>query len=59
MSKVALVNPGPAGKANYGLTEPHSLGYLASYLEQHDVEVRIVDQLAGDGVLHRLKSLRW
>jgi anaerobic magnesium-protoporphyrin IX monomethyl ester cyclase len=56
MSKVALVNPGPAGNANYGLTEPHNLGYLASYLEQHDVEVCIVDQLAGDDVMARLES---
>ncbi len=48
MTKIALINPGknPA----FGGNEPLSLGYIASYLEQHGIEVTIIDELAGDDV---------
>lgn len=45
MIKVVLVNPGK--DKQYAVQEPLNLGFLASYLEKHKVEVKIIDQLAG------------
>ena len=45
MTKAALVNPGK--DKQYSTQEPLNLGFLASYLEKYGIEVRIIDQLAG------------
>lgn len=46
--KVALVNPGKNPK--FAVQEPLNLGSIASFLLDHDVEVVIIDELAGDNV---------
>ena len=46
--KVALINP--AAKGTGATVEPLNLGYIAGYLEQNGIEVRIIDQMAGDEV---------
>ena len=46
--KVALINPAIGGMKP--TTEPLNLGYIAGYLEQNGIDVRIIDQLAGDDV---------
>lgn len=52
--KVALVNPG-RGK-RWTVSEPLNLGYIASYLEQNDIEVKIIDQLAGQDVKKEISA---
>lgn len=44
MVKIALINPGK--DKQYSTQEPLNLGFLASYLEKHNIEVKIIDQLA-------------
>ncbi len=56
MTKVALVNPGK--DCRYAATEPLSLGYIASYLEKHGIEVVIIDELAGQNVKTEIEKLR-
>jgi radical SAM superfamily enzyme YgiQ (UPF0313 family) len=46
--KVALVNPGRGRR--WTVSEPLNLGYIASYLKQNGMEVKIIDQLAGQDV---------
>ena len=46
--KVALINPGK--EQRFAIAEPLNLGFIASYLEKHDVEVQIIDELAGQNV---------
>jgi radical SAM superfamily enzyme YgiQ (UPF0313 family) len=46
--RVALINPTVEGiKAS---EVPLNLGYIAGYLEQNGIEVKIIDQMAGDDV---------
>jgi len=52
--KVALVNPGRGRR--WTISEPLNLGYIASYLEQSNIEVRIIDQLAGQDVRKEIDS---
>jgi len=46
--KVALVNPGRGRR--WTVSEPLNLGYIASCLEQNNIEVKIIDQIAGQDV---------
>jgi|YelNatPaOPRAMG01_1025707.scaffolds.fasta_scaffold34348_2 anaerobic magnesium-protoporphyrin IX monomethyl ester cyclase len=48
INKIALVNPGK--DLRFAIQEPLSLGFLASFLEKNNVEVKIIDELAGDNV---------
>lgn len=43
--KIALINPGK--DKQYAVQEPLNLGFLASYLENHKIKVKIIDQLVG------------
>lgn len=52
MGKIALVNPGKDQR--FSVQEPLHLGYLAAYLRKHNVEVTIIDELAGDDVERRI-----
>jgi radical SAM superfamily enzyme YgiQ (UPF0313 family) len=52
--KVALVNPGK--DARYATQEPLHLGFLASYLEKNNTEVRIIDELAGQDVKREIEK---
>lgn len=45
---IALVNPGK--RNDLAIHPPMNLGYIASYLELHDYEVQIIDELAGQNV---------
>lgn len=57
MSKrVVLVNPGRGAWAS--THPPIHLGYIASYLEHHGVEVHILDELVGHDVAESLSRLR-
>ena len=56
LPKVALVNPGTS--ARFAVQEPLNLGYIAAYLEQNGVEVKIIDQLAGDNVKKEIVDYR-
>lgn len=59
MKRVVLINPGqPGGDPRFSVTEPLNLGDMASYLEKHGVDVRIVDELAGDNVEAEVTELR-
>jgi radical SAM superfamily enzyme YgiQ (UPF0313 family) len=53
MPKVALINP---GKEEYAITEPLSLGFIASYLEKNGIEVAIIDQMAGQNVQKEIEK---
>lgn len=48
MKKVALIQPGKDER--FSSNEPTNLGYIASYLMKHGVEVNIIDELAGQDV---------
>lgn len=48
MTKIALINPGTDER--FAVQEPLNLGYIASYLEKNGIEVKIIDQLAGQDV---------
>jgi anaerobic magnesium-protoporphyrin IX monomethyl ester cyclase len=54
---VLLVNPGQ-DKPWASILPPMNLGYLASYLEKHGVEVSIIDELAGQDVQEALERLQ-
>ena len=45
MPKIALINPGK--DKQYSTQEPLNLGFLASYLIKYGIDVKIIDQLAG------------
>lgn len=54
---VVLVNPGQ-NKPWASIHPPMNLGYIASYLEKHGVEIGIVDELAGQDVREAFKYFR-
>lgn len=54
MVKVALINPGIGQQ--HAVHEPLHLGFIASYLLKHNIEVSIIDQLAGQNVKSRLNK---
>jgi magnesium-protoporphyrin IX monomethyl ester (oxidative) cyclase len=54
--KVALINPGKDQK--YAVLEPLHLGFIASYLEKNGIEVRIIDELAGENVEDEINKYR-
>lgn len=54
--KVALINPGKG--LRFGTHEPLHLGFIAAYLEEHGVEVRILDELAGQDIEKCLDDYR-
>jgi anaerobic magnesium-protoporphyrin IX monomethyl ester cyclase len=56
MPKVALINPG--GNNRYAITEPLNLGFIASFLEKAGVEVKIIDELAGQNTEKEIKAWR-
>lgn len=56
MSKIALINPGR--DLRYAVQEPLNIGFIASYLEKNDIEVRIIDELAGQDVEKELNEYR-
>lgn len=56
MAKVALINPGKDQR--FAVQEPLNLGFIASYLEKNGVEVRIIDELAGQNVKKELDQYR-
>lgn len=56
MKKVALINPGK--NQEFADNEPLNLGYLAAYLGSHQIDVKIIDQLAGDDVKLELKEYK-
>ncbi|MCX5782201.1 MAG: radical SAM protein [Elusimicrobia bacterium] len=54
MKKVALINPGR--NKEFADNEPLNLGYLASFLLANKIDVKIIDQFAGDDVDKLLKE---
>ncbi|MDD5255115.1 MAG: radical SAM protein [Candidatus Omnitrophica bacterium] len=54
--KIALINPS-AKRVNAGV-EPLSLGYIAGYLEQNGIDVRIIDQVAGDDINRQINAYK-
>lgn len=52
--KVALVNPGKGRR--WSVSEPLNLGYIAGYLERNEIEVKIIDQIAGQDVRKEIKN---
>ena len=52
MERIALVNPGQDPR--FSVQEPLHLGYLASYLRKNNVEVTIIDELAGEDVERKI-----
>jgi len=54
--KVALVNPGTFWKGMVFVYEPIGLGYIASYLEKNGIEVKIIDEIAGQNVKKEIKK---
>lgn len=54
--KVALINPGQ--KKSFAVNEPLNLGFIASYLEKNNIEVKIIDELAGQDVKKELENYR-
>ncbi|MFH1771965.1 MAG: radical SAM protein [Candidatus Omnitrophota bacterium] len=54
MKKVALINPGK--NQRYAIQEPLNLGFIASYLQKHSIDVRIIDELAGQNVKNEIES---
>ena len=53
-TKVAIVNPGRSQR--FTVHEPLNVAYLASYLEMHHVDVRIIDEPAGQDVERSIKE---
>lgn len=51
--KVALINPGR--QRSFSANEPLNLGFIASFLEKNSIEVKIVDELAGQDVRKELE----
>jgi len=54
MVKIALITPGKDEK--FAVQEPLNLGYIASYLEKNNIDVTIIDQLAGQNVKKELNK---
>ena len=54
MKSVALINPG----TGMAYQEPLNLGFLASYLELHDVSVTIIDEQAGQNVIKEIDKFQ-
>jgi len=54
--KVALINPGK--QKMFAVQEPLNLGFIASYLEKHNIEVHIIDELSGQNVEKTINYLR-
>lgn len=52
--KVALINPGKSQR--FSVHEPLNLALLAAYLEKHNIQVVIIDELAGQDVEGELKK---
>lgn len=52
--KLALVAPGK--NQEFAIQEPLNLGYLAAFLEKNNIQVKIIDQLAGQNVYRELKN---
>lgn len=50
--KIALINPGKDER--FAVQEPLHLGFIASFLEKNGIEVRIIDELAGQNVKEEL-----
>lgn len=48
MVRVALINPGRDQR--FAVQEPLTLGFIASFLEKNNIEVKIIDELAGEDV---------
>ncbi len=46
--KVALINPGKSQR--FSVHEPLNLCFIASYLEKHNIDVKIFDELAGQDI---------
>ena len=54
MPKIALINPGK--DKQYSTQEPLNLGFLASYLIKYGIDVKIIDQLAGQKPQKEIKK---
>ncbi|MFH1507248.1 MAG: radical SAM protein [Candidatus Omnitrophota bacterium] len=54
--KVALINPGRGGR--FDAHEPLQLGFIASSLIEKGVEVKIIDEVAGDNVELGIKDYK-
>ncbi|HTZ11148.1 MAG TPA: radical SAM protein, partial [Candidatus Margulisiibacteriota bacterium] len=48
----------PGRDAQFAMQEPLNIGFIASYLEKHGIEVKIIDELAGDEVARELDSFK-
>ena len=53
-TRIALIAPGK--NKEFATQEPLNLGYIAAFLEQHDLEVKIFDQLAGQNVYQEIEK---
>jgi len=53
---VALIYPGKSQR--FAIHEPLNLGFMASYLEKHGIEVAIIDELAGQDVQDELSKFK-
>lgn len=56
MRKIALINPGK--DVSFATQEPLNLGFIAAVLLQHGLEVKIIDELAGDDVYTELMNFQ-
>lgn len=56
MPKVALINPGKDER--YAVQEPLNLGFIASFLLKHNIDVIIINELAGQDVKKELEKYR-
>lgn len=54
--KVALINPGK--NQEFAVNEPLNLGFIAGFLEQAGIEVKIIDELAGQNVEQGLREYK-
>lgn len=55
--KVALINPGK-NHPRFLITEPLNLGFIAGYLIKNGIEVKIIDELAGDNVEKEIEEYK-
>ena len=56
MKKVALINP--KGGKRFTVFEPLNIGFIASYLEKHGVEVSLIDESAGQNLEYELRRYK-
>ncbi|MFC1511048.1 B12-binding domain-containing radical SAM protein [Candidatus Margulisiibacteriota bacterium] len=56
MVRVALINPGRDRR--FAIQEPLVLGFLASYLEKNNIEVKIFDEPVGENVAALIDSFK-